>query len=91
MNIAPVSTVSEAPDRRAADLRRAAEGFETLFFAQLLKGARASLPGNDLFDGGGLKAAQDMMDAEFARLAGGQARLGIAEAVLRQFAPVRED
>lgn len=93
MQISPIvriATPDKPSDSAATDraaLEQAAAGFETLFIAQMLKGARASLPGNDLIGGGGLDAANDMLDGEMARLGGTGARLGIADAILRQFAP----
>ena len=87
VRIAASDSLTDTPATDRAALEQAAAGFESLFIAQVLKGARASLPGNDLFGGTGLTAAHDMMDGEMARLGGSGARLGIAEAILRQFAP----
>lgn len=70
---------------RAEDIRKAAEGFEALFIATLLKGARAALPRNELTGGGGVQSATQMLDAQLALLGGNHAGLGIAEAVARQF------
>lgn len=91
VRIAASDSLTETPAEGRAALEQAAAGFESLFIAQVLKGARASLPGNDLFGGTGLTAAEDMLDGEMARLGGSGARLGIAEAILRQFAPPSSD
>jgi flagellar protein FlgJ len=90
MDLPPISAraMSLAPAKPAEnDLRAAAQGFEEVFLAQLLKGGRASLPGSDLTTGQGVQMAQDMLDMHMARHSSGQARLGIAEAVIRQFSP----
>jgi peptidoglycan hydrolase FlgJ len=71
------------------DIRKAAEGFEALFVASLLKGARAGLPGDTLTGGGGVQQMTGMLDSELARLSAGRTGLGLAEAVARQFAPDR--
>jgi len=101
MNIPPPSALpalaASAPDALrpdalqagaagADDIRKAAEGFEALFLATLLKGARAGLPGNDLTGGSAVNSATQMLDAQLAQLAGSRAGFGIAEAVARQFA-----
>ncbi len=70
------------------DLRKAAEGFESLFVSELLKGGRAGLPGGDLLGNAGVDAARDLLDMELARAAAGRAGLGIADAIERQFAPL---
>jgi len=74
-----------APTGTAKDLRQAAEGFESLFLAELLKSGRASLPGDDLTGSQAVSATQDMLDSHLAKHAAGQAGLGIADAITRQF------
>lgn len=91
--IPPIITTSIAqPAARpqADDIRKAAEGFEALFLTTLLKGARAGLPGDSLTGGNGVSQMTGMLDAELARLSAGRSGLGLAEAVARQFAPVRK-
>ena len=79
------SSASRSASDRAEDIRKAAEGFEALFLATLLKGARAGLPGDELTGGGGVKSAMEMLDSRLAQVAGTRAGFGIAEAVARQF------
>jgi peptidoglycan hydrolase FlgJ len=93
MDISPLAPVPPQLSPSAsppADLRAAAEGFESLFLAELLKGGRASLPGDDLTGSQGVTMAQDMMDRHLAQHAAGQAGLGVAAAILRQFGPKAE-
>lgn len=90
MDLPPLSAshvpLSQVSDRFAtADLRAAAEGFESLFLTELLKGGRSSLPGDSLTGSQGVRMAQDMLDMHLAQHAAGQARLGVAEAIIRQF------
>ncbi len=92
MDLAPISALHLAlspvnPRPAPEDLRAAAEGFESLFLTELLKGGRASLPGDDLTSSQGVRMAQDMLDTHLARHASGQARLGVAKAIIRQFGP----
>lgn len=84
-------TLAGPAPAKADDIRKAAEGFEALFLATLLKGARAGLPGNDLTGGSAVNQATQMLDAELARVAGGRAGFGIAEAVARQFVGQGDD
>lgn len=90
MELPPLSAMRLMRDTRnpePADLRAAAEGFESLFLTELLKRGRASLPGDDLTGSQGVQMAQDMLDMHLAQHAAGQARLGVADAIVRQFAP----
>lgn len=80
------TALPQAEPGKAEDIRKAAEGFEALFLATLLKGARAGLPGNDLTGGSAVNSATQMLDTQLAQLAGSRAGFGIAEAVARQFA-----
>lgn len=76
---------ADAPADREEALREAAEGFEALFLATLLKGACAGLPGDELTGGSAVRRTQEMLDAELAQSSAGRAGLGIADAVMRQF------
>lgn len=71
---------------KTEDIQKAAEGFESLFLATLLKGARAGLPGDELTGGNGVNSATQMLDAQLAKVAGSSAGFGIAAAIARQFA-----
>ncbi|MGY6697201.1 MAG: rod-binding protein [Roseinatronobacter sp.] len=68
-----------------AELGAAAEGFEALFLTELLKTGRASLPGCDLTGSQAVRMAHDMLDMHLAQHAAGQARLGVADAIISQF------
>lgn len=70
------------------DLRKAAEGFETIFLQTYMKSARASSLGEDILGSNAVKSAQDMLDTELTQLAAARSNLGIADAVERQFRPL---
>lgn len=84
MSLTPVLNRDEA----AKELRRAAEGFESLFLDQLMKAARQSTLGEDLMGSSAVDTTRSMLDTEVSRLASGRAGLGIADAVERQFRPI---
>jgi len=69
------------------DIRKAAQGFEALFLASLMKSARASLPGDSLTSGAGVTMAQDMLDTQLTKIAGERTGFGLAEAIARQLSP----
>lgn len=90
MDLSPVSGMSVSTLRTplapaTKDLRTAAEGFEALFLTELLKGGRAGLPGDDLTNSQGVRMATDMLDTHLAQHAAGFSRLGVADAIMRQF------
>ncbi len=90
MELPPLSALQLTQNKHRpdpAELRAAAEGFESLFLTELLKRGRASLPGDDLTGSQGVRMAQDMLDMHLAKHSAGQARLGVADAIVRQFAP----
>jgi flagellar protein FlgJ len=84
--VSPATPVGSPGTGKAEDIRKAAEGFEQLFLATLLKGARAGLPGDDLTGGNGVNSATQMLDSQLAKVAGSGAGFGIATAIARQFA-----
>jgi flagellar protein FlgJ len=89
MDLKPIgaSPTSLTPARGdAADLRRAAEGFEELFLTQFLKAARSASLGEDIMGSSAVDKTRDLFDAEIARSASSRTGLGIADAVERQFA-----
>lgn len=71
----------------ADDLRAAGQGFEAMFLSMLLKSARAGLPGDDLTGSAAVRSSMEMLDAQLAQSGASRANLGIADAVMRQFAP----
>ena len=81
----PMAPAANSQDNRSEDIRKAAEGFESLFIATLLKGARAGLPGDELTGGSAVNSSTQMLDAHLARVVGSHSGFGIAEAVARQF------
>lgn len=85
-SVTPAAAMS--PGGPARDLRQAAEGFESLFIATLLKSARAASHGGDMLDSAAVRSAQEMFDAEVAKVSSARAGLGIADALERQFAPL---
>ena len=86
ISLPPLSPIATPGTGKAEDIRKAAEGFEQLFLATLLKGARAGLPGDDLTGGNGVNSATQMLDSQLAKVAGSSAGFGIATAIARQFA-----
>lgn len=91
LNLPSLTTPSLAltPAQPASDraaIQAAAEGFEEMFLATLLKGARAGLPEGGLTDSQAVRTTTQMLDAQLARLSAGRVGLGLAEAVARQFA-----
>ncbi|WP_434615519.1 rod-binding protein [Tabrizicola sp. M-4] len=90
MEIRPTNTTgfSLTPQRdQAAELRKAAEGFEEMFLVQFLKAARAASLGEDIMGSSAVDKTRDLFDAEIARSSANRTGLGIAAAVERQFAP----
>lgn len=81
----PMSLTKSNSQPAANDLRAAADGFESIFLAELLKGGRASLPGDDLTSSQAVRMAQDMLDTHLSQHAAGHSNLGVADAILRQF------
>lgn len=77
-----------APDRQAAELRKAAEGFEAIFLNTFMKSAREASLGDDLMGSSAVDSAREMYETEVTRLASGRAGLGIADAIERQFSPL---
>lgn len=68
-------------------MRQAAEGFEALFLNQMLAAGRKASLGDDLLGGTGTERMQGMLDTELTQNATGAAGLGLADAIVRQFAP----
>nr|WP_318272675.1 rod-binding protein [Paracoccus saliphilus] len=81
----PVGPQAEMSRPGAAEIAKAATGFEALFLDTLLKGARAGMPGDNLTGGSAVSSAQQMLDTQLSQSAASAAGFGIAEAVARQF------
>ena len=87
MQIAPLScptTATTAPDPK---LRKAAEGFESLFVSQLLSIAREAKLSDGLVSSNAIDTSQDMLDRQLAESSAGRTHFGIAEGLIRQFSP----
>lgn len=83
---APVSPAAPVADQPSVkDLRKAAEGFEEMFLVFMLRAARAGGVGDQIAGSSAVSSTRDMLDAQLARTAAEGTRLGIAEAVARQF------
>ncbi|MEO0664459.1 MAG: rod-binding protein [Pseudomonadota bacterium] len=74
-----------AAARREADLRAAAQGFEALFIAQVLKSGRAASFGGGLGESSAMETTRSLLDTRLAEAGAERGSLGIAEAVYRQF------
>lgn len=87
MQISPsVPPIASAPpDGRQSDIRTAAAGFEEMFLVFMLRAGRAGGVGDNITGSAAVTATRDMLDAQLARSAASMPRLGIAEAVARQF------
>lgn len=80
--------VNEAQSAVDPRMRQAAEGFEALFLQQMLKAGRQASLGDDLLGGSGVERMQGMLDQALTENAANQAGLGLADAIVRQFAPL---
>lgn len=84
---AQTGTKPTEPSRDMERMREAAEGFEGLFLQQMMKAGRAASLGDDLLGGTGTERMQDMLDTTLTETASNRAGLGLADAIVRQFAP----
>lgn len=73
-------------DSRPSDLQSAAEQFEALFIHQLLKQARSAKLADDILGSDAGDTYTEMLDQERAKQLSKQMNLGIAEALVHQFA-----
>jgi flagellar protein FlgJ len=89
INASPMSQIKTPnAEDKAAQLKQASEGFESLFLQEMLKAGRsASLAEDNLFTSSAVKTSESLLDAELAKSSAGQAGLGIAEAIYQQFEP----
>ena len=72
------------PLDRNADLREAAEQFESIFLNEFIKQARKAKLADDILGSDAQDTYQDMMDRELSAQLSGRVNLGIAEALVRQ-------
>ena len=73
-------------DNRPTDLQSAAEQFEAMFIQQLLKQARSAKLADDILGSEAGDTYTEMLDQERAKQLSAQMNLGIAEALVLQFA-----
>lgn len=74
-----------ASDRRDQDLRTAAQGFEAIFLTTLMRNGRSEAFQDELTGSNAVRSSQDMFDMQVGQMLSSKSRLGIAEAVYRQF------
>ena len=85
--ISPKMAVSlTKEDSRPSDLRSAAEQFGALFIHQLLKQARSAKLADDILGSEAGDTYTEMLDQERAKQLSKQMNLGIADALILQFA-----
>ncbi len=82
----PYDQTYQTPKKGEEELHQAAEAFEALFVGQLLKSARQTKLGDDLF---GDKESEftAMLDQHYAQIMADSSQLGIAEALVAQLKP----
>ena len=80
-----VASLSQT-ESRPTDLHAAAEQFEALFIHQLLKQARSAKLADDILGSEAGDTYTEMLDQERAKQLSAQMNLGIAEALVLQFA-----
>ena len=73
-------------ESRPSDLHAAAEQFEAIFIHQLLKQARSAKLADDILGSEAGDTYTEMLDQERAKQLSAQMNLGIAEALVLQFA-----
>lgn len=72
-------------DDQAAQLRKVAEDFESVFLYQMLKQMRNSIHKEDMFHGGaGEDIFTEMLDEEFSKRMASRGSVGIADMLFRQ-------
>ena len=86
--------ISSKPKKLKVDetsLNEAAERFEALFLAQMLKSARAAKLSEDILGNDASETYYTMMDNQLAEKLSQAGNFGIAEALIRQFGGNLED
>ena len=74
-------------DAQKAKLRKAAEGFEAIFFRQMLKTMRSTVPDGSMYGSGAAgEIYADMVESSLADAMSKQGRLGIANTLYNQMA-----
>jgi flagellar protein FlgJ len=78
------AALTEKPDRNA-DLREVAEQFEAIFINQILKQARETKLADDLFGSSATTTYEELLDTQTSEDIASHVKLGIADALVRQF------
>ena len=76
--------LTKKPDRNA-DLREVAEQFEAIFINQILKQARETKLADDLFGSSATSTYEELLDTQTSEDIASHVKLGIADALVRQF------
>ena len=76
--------LTKKPDRNA-DLREVAEQFEAIFINQILKQARETKLADDLFVSSATTTYEELLDTQTSEDIASHVKLGIADALVRQF------
>jgi flagellar protein FlgJ len=74
---------------RKPTLDQAGKAFEGLFLQTIMKSMREAKLGDGIFDGDAQKPFEAMLDHAYSDKAAKNLRLGLAEAITRQFTPDR--
>lgn len=72
---------------RNPDLEKAARAFEAIFLRQMISSMRGSSLGEGVFDSSATEQFRDMADSSVADDMSKTGKFGIAELLMRQFAP----
>lgn len=72
---------------RKPTLDQAGRAFEALFLQTIMKSMREAKLGDGIFDGDAQKPFESMLDHAYSDKASKNLRLGLAEAITRQFTP----
>lgn len=82
----PLNTTGLSTQQRLDRFEKAAEGFEALFLQEMMKSARATSLGDDLFGSSGVEMQQSLLDTELTSQSAGRTGFGLARAIYEQFA-----
>jgi len=76
-----------APSTRNPEMEQAAKAFEAIFLRQMIGAMRSSSLAEGMFDNQATEQFRDMADARTADEMAKTSKFGIAELLMRQFAP----
>ena len=83
-HIIPNEFLNKKVDKNA-DLRDVAEQFEAIFINQILKQARETKLADDLFGSSAKSTYEELLDTQTSEDIASYVKLGIADALVRQF------